>query len=287
MRPEPIANLMNELSPEERAALGDLAPLAERLDGYIAPEPSPADTARLLQRLRPMVAARAEILLPEPEPASAGARYFLRLAWSQTTLMEPAFWWASGLIFLLGIIMGLLDRAGSAAVLYALAAPVLAAAGVAYAFRPSAGSLLELERSMPIQPLELIYSRLGLVASFNLAVTLGALLVLWVQEPQTVLWRLVATWLGPLLAMTGIALYATVRWGTIAGAAAPLALWLALLGPLFRFDFRQVSTPWWELIPTLAQSNLALGLSLALLGVGLLFIRLAGRHAQREGSAWS
>lgn len=288
--------LVDGLSPDEQAELGNLEPMAAQLAGYVAPQPSPAETARLLAHLRPLVAARAaaeerlddpEEFLPEGE-APTGPRFWLRLAWSQTALIEPAFWWASGAVLLLGLFLGALD--GAAATLFALFGPVLAAGAVAYAFRPATRSLGELERACPIQPLELVYARLSLVLSFNLLVVLASLGSVWMQEPRAVLWRLVIAWLGPLMALAGVALYTTVRWGAIAGAAVPLTLWAGLVMGGLQWAAWQTGLSTRLLLdqvgPFVAQSNGVLLASALALAAGLTLFRQAGRRAL-EGSSWS
>ncbi|MFZ5814301.1 MAG: hypothetical protein ACOY93_03245 [Bacillota bacterium] len=297
MTDERTRSLAAELSPEEQRELGDLTGVGRSLAGYVAPEPSAAETARLLAHLRPLVAARAAVggsveaeeHLPEPPP-DEGALHWLRLTWSQTTVLEPAFWWASSLLLGLGLLLGVLDRQGILASLFALSSPVLAAGAVAYAFRPATRSLWELERTAPVQPLELIYSRLGLVVGLNLVVVLGALGVVWLQEPRMVLWRLVIAWLGPLLGLAGIALYTTVRWGAIAGAGVPLLLWAGLLLGGLEWLSRRTGETVQELLqrllPSLSASDLSLALSAAALLLGLALIRQAGRLAMEQG-AWN
>jgi hypothetical protein len=315
MRRQPDADLAAELSPEQQSDLGDLSGVQESLARYVVPRPSPEETGALLARLRPLVAARAagadaraaqvhttvRTPAPAPEPdfledaplpaAQRGVRGWLDLARSQTSLLESSFWWASGLVFTVGLLAGLTQAGRPYSLILAFLSPVLAAAGVAYAFRPSLRSLGEMERACPINPLELVYARLGLVLAFNLVLSLALLTMLAATEPGLVLWRLVAAWLGPMLALAGVALYTTVRWGAVAGAASPLTLWAALLLGLWQAAGRE--TPdlpnllQERLVPVIGHSNAMLAASLAALALGLLLLRHAGRRALGDDAAWN
>ena len=88
----------NDLTPEQRAELGDLQPVYERLAAYDAPEP---DHDRLLATLKPLLAPP-----PVVKPGRFGWHDWLRLAWAQTALLEMPFWGASVLLTLLGLALG-------------------------------------------------------------------------------------------------------------------------------------------------------------------------------------
>lgn len=260
--------------------------------GYVAPRPGEEETARLLTRLRPLVAARAGANPSPAGAADAGVRHWLRLAWSQTRFLEAPFWWAGGLVIGLGILVTLVARGGTGPALFVLVSPVLAAAGVAYAFRPAARSLWEIEKASPVRPLELLYARLGIVLAFNLVLSLLLLAVVAAQEPRAVLWRLVFAWLGPMLVLAGSALYSSVRWGAIAGAGVPAILWAGLLTLGSRSvgqgggGLLPAPTLDW-LLPVISQSNSVAGLSLMLAVLGLALMRQGGRLVLGEGSSWN
>ncbi|MCL5676292.1 MAG: hypothetical protein M1602_00090 [Firmicutes bacterium] len=138
-----------------------------------------------------------------------------------------------------------------------------------------------------------MYARLGLVLAFNLALSLGVLDVIWLQEPRIVLWRLVVLWLGPMLGLAGVALYTAVRWGAIAGTAVPMVLWTATLYGVVTWsaarsldtsNFAQLAD---SLMPVISQSNGLLAGALAALVAGLLLLRQGGRLAMGAGTAWS
>src|ERR687894_312340 len=158
MKRQHEANIARDLPAARQAELGDLEPLLARLAADVAPEPRPDETARLLDHLRPLVAAR-----------------------------------------------------------------------VAYVFRPATRTIWEWERCCPVRPLELLYVRLGLIVASNIAVAGLILSVVSAETPGLLLWRLILAWLGPLLGLAGLALYISVRWGSLAGVAAPLTIWAALI----------------------------------------------------------
>lgn len=288
--PRRSADLTDGLAPGERAELGDLGRVAARLAGYVAPRPAPEETEALLAALRPLVAERAPWPTRTPAPALAGLRHLLSLAWSQTTLLEPAFWWSSGLLLLLGLVVVLLDPQGPLPVAFLLASPVLGAGAVAYAFRSSVRSAWELELASPIRPLELLYARLGLVMIFSLVSSLALLGVLWAQEPRLVLWRLVLAWFGPMLCLAGVALYSTVRWGSIAGAAVPAGLWAALVITGLQTAGRPGQSPLLvlaQMLPLASQSGAVLLGSGVAAALGLLLLRQAGRLTVGDAASWN
>jgi hypothetical protein len=221
-----VERLTTELDSTQREALGDLDELVDLLAAYDAPpDPGPQEHVRLLAAL--------DCHLPAPYLREAEPRWNLRawleLAWSQARLLSAPFWWASGLVLLLGLATALLEGEGLLVLTFLFLTPVLAAAGVAYAFRPETRTLWELERLTAVNPLELLYVRLLLILACDTLLSLLLLGVAWLQVPQVVLWRLLLAWLGPMLALAGTALYATVRGGPTLGAVVPLGLWGAFL----------------------------------------------------------
>ncbi|MFP4345974.1 MAG: hypothetical protein ACLFU8_14860 [Anaerolineales bacterium] len=256
-----VERLTAGLDEEELESLGDLEDLTRLLAGYDLPpeyEPGPREHARLLAALEPHLPA------PSPVEERRGLRAWLNLVDSQAALLQPPFWWAGGLVLVLGLIVALLEGDGLLSLTFVLLTPVLAAAGVAYAFRPETCTLWELERLTPINPLELLYARLTLVLAFNALLSLVLLGVIWLRVPQVMLWRLLLAWLGPMLALTGLALYATVRWGPTVGAVLPLGLWGAF-----------VLVGWWRAVERGIYLEGALSWLLALINASSLFPAVA------------
>ncbi|MCU0493185.1 MAG: hypothetical protein MUD01_16490 [Chloroflexaceae bacterium] len=277
MQNQHLPPLGAELSPEERAELGSLEPLVARLAASESAPPSATDTARLVAQLRPLVAGRAT---PLPAPPAVGVGQWLRLARAQLWLVGHGFWWASAGVLLLGLAVGLLASGGALAVAFVLLAPLLAAGCVAYAFRPATRTMWELEQAAPVSLLELLYVRLAMVLLWNLALASLLLTLIAVQEPRLLLWRLLLLWLGPLLGLTGVALFATVRWGGLAGALLPLGLWALGMGLGWQYlaERLAVEAQFLDgLLALLLSSDTLLASALAALVAGLVLLVQSGR----------
>ncbi|MEM8531512.1 MAG: hypothetical protein AAGF95_11750 [Chloroflexota bacterium] len=271
-------DIRHELSPTAQQELGDLEPLMTWLASDTAPEPSTASTEHLLAQLQPHVATRREA----PIAPRRGVRGWIALAWSQTTIFEGGFWWASMIIVAIGLLVGVFNGGPWLALLFVLCAPVLAAFGVALAFQSSSQTLGDLERASPTHPLELLYARLSVVLTINLILALLPLAFVWAEVPSIVLWRLVVIWLGPMCALAGVALYTSMRWGAIPGMTIPLGLWggMVLLGGAWldeRTDLlRQSSAE--VIIIYVSNSNVMVVTALVALVVGLTLIHWSGHH---------
>jgi hypothetical protein len=269
-------DLWEGLDADQQAELGDLHELEAQFNSYDIPEP---DSAALLKRLKPMIAQ------PVPQ-RQIGIHYWLWLARSQLSLVDRNFWWSSTLLVVLGVILCAASN-GAAAILYALLSPMLAVGGVAYIFRPTARSLREMEMLSAVRPLEMLYARLVLLFAYNGLLILLFLLVAWSQGMQIVIGRLLLIWFGPMIGLTGLALYSTIRWNTLTGIIAPLIVWAGLifLGwhevvPDFAFN-----PLWTDLLQVVQQSNvLVTGALIALVG-GVVLMGMAGGMIERKWSA--
>ncbi len=273
------------LTDEQKHELGDLSAIGEAMARYVAPEPSAADTARLIGRLRPLT----EQAVPEPLPLPPARVGWLRLVAAQVAVLEPGFLWATALLLGLGVTVAFGVK-GSLLVPFLLASPVFAAAGVAYLFRPQARSLWELELASPAHPLELLYARLGLVSAANLALVLVLLAGLWLQEPRLVLWRLAVTWLGPMVGLSGLALYGSVRFGAVPGVILPMGLWACLVTFFSQIAARQSISLLERLdvaLPAASESNTVLFVSAAALLLGVWLLRKGSRIAVGGILPWS
>lgn len=220
----------HDLSPDEREALGDVQPLVQHLAQYEVPEP---DSARLLQSLTSVLKNNVEAGMSHvDEPSHRGFYDWLRLAWAQTELLEAPFWWSSLLITLLGVLLGITYGGAAATLCLILLSPLIAVTGVAYLFRPATRALWQLQQLSPLRPLEFLFARLALILTLNLTLAAALLCVVWIQGVQIVLWRLLLIWFGPMIGLTGIALFCSVRWNTLSGVIAPMIAWglLVLVG---------------------------------------------------------
>lgn len=275
--------LLEGLDENQRQALGDLSRLAHFLESDVIPDPGKEEHTRLLAALEPFVPVSA---VPQPRTL----RNWLRLAVGQFFLFESAFWMAGILILLIGLFLTANDGRELLPLAFVLLAPLLAAAGVAYAFQPETRTLGELERLTATSSFELLFLRLVLVLAFNLLISLLLLLLIYLEGPQVALWRLALVWLGPMLLLTGLALYTTIRWGSLVGIILPLGLWgcISLLGwreALLRAVAGMTPAAW--LLTEIGRSDLVLMGSILACLAGLGLLLLAGRTVASRGKSWT
>lgn len=279
-----IDRLTDGLDETHRQALGDLSALAYLLESDVMPDPGQEDVARLLEALNPYLPVPNA---PRPRPPSI----WLHLIRSQFVLFESSFWLSGALVLLLGLFITTIDGQELLPLAFVLLSPLLSAAGVAYAFRPETRTLGELERLTATTTAELLYARLALVLAFNLLIALLLLFLIWLEGPQVLLWRLVLAWLGPMLALTGLALFTTVRWGSLVSSLLPFGLWgsMVLLGwreALLHHIASGMTATSWLLIEISRSTPVLIGSMLACLaGIGLLI--LSGRAASSERQSWN
>ena len=246
--------LQSELDPEQLDALGDLSGLEAQLNTYSAPEP---DTAALLARL---MAPKA------PASLIIDWRGWLRLVQTQTLLLNVRFWIATLCIIGLGILL-ITAYGGAMLTIYALSSPVLAVAVSAYLFRAETPTLREFEMLGSYGAFEMLYIRVLLVLAYTFCITLLLLFAASTQGVNVILWRLLVIWLGPMVGLTGLALYATVRWNSFTGVALPIGTWamMLVLGWREAIPDSMINAPVWQIMAeAVSQSN------------GLLFGALAG-----------
>lgn len=292
--------LIETLRDEQRDELGEVDSLAQMLDAYDVPEPDTAQLLAALHAQRETLDERQSADMPDavevarwqPQPTQ-GMRYWLRVARSQTTFLEPAWWLTSGMVLLLGMSIILWQGSEAALWLVTMAAPLMTALSTAYFFRPTTQTMLELERISPLNITELVYARLVLVLGLHVILVCGLLSILWSGDRTvpTTLWRLLIIWLGPMLGLSGVALYASIRWNALVGALLPLACWgsWVLLSwqaiaadaavPIHAADFNQY------LLLAINQSDEWLGVSLLALLGGIIIIWDSGRVVQRQSAA--
>lgn len=277
-----MRHITNDLSAEQRQALGDFDATAAQLAADAVPQPTPEQTLKLIEQLRPLAPAQAT-LRSDRSPPALNLNTWLWLARSQALLLDAGFWWACAGVMLLGLLVGALGGGGTLALGFVLLAPLLAAVCVIYAFWPATHTLWELERASPTQPLQLLYARLGLVLVCNSVLAGVLLLMIEMHEPRLTLWRLLLLWLGPMLLLVGAALYTSVRWGNLAGIAAPLCIWAGSVTVGWQALVRPRMAETDELLtwalPLLNTSNALLYGSLVALAGGMLLLLQSGRAA--------
>lgn len=266
-------NLTSGLDPEQQTELGDLRQLEAALQTYEPPEP---DTERLLVGLQPLMPQPGT---SQPDPALKDWRYRLRLAHMQLSLVDGTFWWVSVLLLGLGILL-LIASGGIIAGFFALISPLLAVAGTAYVFRPETRSLREFELLSAVKPLELLYTRLLLILVYNTGLALTLILLAWSQDTQLVLWRLLLIWFGPMVGLTGLALYALLRWNLLVGVMLPMSSWILLLFVGWRdtvLQTRNLAISVEVLSQVVTQSDTFMLASILALVAGIILVWQSGR----------
>ena len=151
---------------------------------------------------------------------------------SQTRLVHPATWLASGLVIALGALVTLLlyQPAQTGAELpLVIVAPLVAACGVAFLYGLEADPALELQLATPVSPRLILLARLALLFGFNLAITLACSVLLTVTRAQISLIPLVAAWLAPMTFLSALAfLLSVIFFDSLASVVVCLLLWIAV-----------------------------------------------------------
>jgi hypothetical protein len=262
--PEQLIDALREqgATPAESA---DLLPAVQRLSEWRAPEPVPADTQRLLARLRTELTAPSPVRQAIRENRDHRISFLLTAARAQVSLFGLRFWLLSAFITAIGAAVVLSKVVPDQLVVLRASGPLLAYLGTIVAFRGRGSRVLELELACLPSPLQLAVARLVIVLGYDVALGLVLSLVLWASGTGQVL-VLTLSWLMPLFLVAGLALLLSLRLPLEAAASLAYASWLAILA----------------LITTSNLETFLLGPQLSLLGcVGsaLLIIALLRLHA--------
>ncbi len=244
------------------------------------PNPSPLVWQRALARINALPAARSytqrSIILADGWQTHPLGGLLLLLR-RQLRLIGPGIWAASLVVLLLGMILTYLFPydGGPSSGLLALAAPIVAAAGIALIYGPENDPASELEYATPTATGLILLARLVLVYSYNLALALATSVILWLLPGSGALWPLILSWLAPMFFLSALALALSVIWNSQASIIVAFSLW-----GLHVFDVLNRSMPpFWGLSGGL-WSNQTLLVCLALVCLALAFWRVF-RQEQR------
>jgi hypothetical protein len=226
-RPEPLAELLREqgASPEECA---DLLPAVHRLSEWQAPQPSPADTRRLLARLTAELPTFSPVRLAIRAHRQHRVSLLLATARAQVSLFGLDFWLVSALVTLLGAVVVLSNALPNQELVLRASGPLLAYLGTIVAFRGREARVLELELVCLPSPLHLALARLVIVLGYDVGLGFVLSMVLWAGGSGQVL-ALALSWLMPLLLVAGLALLLSLRLSVQAAASLAYCGWLAFL----------------------------------------------------------
>ncbi|MGI6358823.1 MAG: hypothetical protein ACOX2K_09060 [Bacillota bacterium] len=264
----------------DAAEMDSLLETLKVLSQYTAPEPDRGSTARLISSLRGQLPA-----MPATEPRfrqqmeqghPAWHLRLLQLLRPQVSVLGKPFWLASLLICGLGLLLiNSISAQGMIPLL--MAAPLLAAGSIAFAFRHQDQRVLELETSAALPMQQLVLARLAIVLFVN-CLSLSVLsLVAARLLPSLSLGSLLLCWLAPLLLWSGITLDVCLRYGQLAGLAAGCGSWALQL-------FLRYLHPELDLLK-LAQEPGEVMLRLGVLLAAAVLLALTVRRAGK-GDAW-
>lgn len=259
-------------APEE---IDDLMPALLRLSEWQAPQPSLADTRRLLSRLAtalPVISPVRQAIREYRQGQRSSLSWLLATARAQVSLFGLSFWLVSALVTLLGAVVVLSGVPLVGDRIFSLRAlgPLLAYLGTISAFRGISLRVLEFELVCLPTPWQLALARLVIVLGYDAGLGLLLGLILWAGGAGSFL-ALTLSWLMPLLLVAGLALLLSLRLSLPAAAGLAYAGWLALLA----FD----ATASLHALPLTPLSEaLPGGIGLALLAIALLRLRATLSH---------
>src|SRR5512134_3484944 len=191
-----------DLAAEAEARL----PILRRITALPAPEPSAADTARLLAALLPELGSP-----PVPALTSRLANSWpLLLLHAQLRLIHHELWFASALVLAIGTFVTLAMQGAQQSpetLALVFVAPIVSAVGVAFLYGPGVDPALELELATPVSARVLLLARLALVFGFNLATSLLASLVVSFFISPIPVTALILAWLAPMAFLSALAFF--------------------------------------------------------------------------------
>lgn len=171
-------------------------------------------------------------------------RHLAALVLAEARLIRLAVPIASALVMALGVVLVLLqaatsgataedavtaafDAGGSAGLVLALIAPIIAAAGVAGTYRSRHDPVAELVAATPASSRLLLLVRITLVFGYDLALAVAASVVLTATDAAgtTSLNALVAAWLGPMALLSSVSLLIAVQFGPDVALGVAAGLW--------------------------------------------------------------
>lgn len=217
--------------------------------------------------------ALAEIGAGTPEPAlPLASRLSLagQLLWGQMPLVRSQIWVASLLTMAVGLLVALTASGPAGAGLtLAFFAPVVAAVGVASLYGPENDPSLEISLSTPTSPRLVLLARLTLVYAYDLALALGATVVVAATlGGPGLLWPLVGLWIGPMLFLSALALFLSLVLGPTPAVFITMSLWGTRLLAEYDDEWRLMGT---EFLNLFWQTNaILLPLAVVLIFLSLL-----------------
>lgn len=221
----------------------DLAAWQVIADAVVPGAPTP-DAARAVRAALARSALEEPIGLPGDGHPTRRLRLLAALVVAEARLIRLAVPIASALVMALGVAIVLVqaatggdlrgatasataDAGGSANLVLALIAPIVAAAGVAGTYRSAHDPAAELIAATPTSDRLLLLVRLTLVFGYNLVLAVAASAALATADTAgpASLNALVGAWLGPMALLSSLSLLIAVRFGPDTALGAAVGLW--------------------------------------------------------------
>ncbi len=195
------------------------------------PDPSPLVLPQALARINALSSASAQNG-HSPLTLADGWRVkplfgLLLLVRRQLQLIGHGIWAASLVVLVTGMILTYLFpyAGGPSTYVLALAAPIVAAAGIALIYGPENDPATELECAAPVSPALILLARLALVYGYDLALALATSIALWLLLGDVALWPLVLSWLAPMLFLSALALALSVILNSQTAIIVAFSIW--------------------------------------------------------------
>jgi hypothetical protein len=267
---------------DEQNELGNLDELAGQLSAWQIPEPTDGERRAFTERLAAQLSPRIQV--------RSGWRAWKDLMLAQIKLFAPEFWYACAGMLVFTLIGGLVIGKGALSLFTVIVSPLVATAGVLYAFRSDSISLTRLEMASPIGPLTLFFCRSGLILAVNLAAIPLLLVPGQLLFPELVFWRVILIWLGALIGIYGLAIYTSIRWNGILKIVLPLGVWGILVAgvwqqAIYAAGENGVAFNW--LVSAISTSNFVLAGAVIAFLVGCVLFFQAVYWVERNQRQWA
>lgn len=192
-----------------------------------------------------------------PLPAALGAQ--AAWAWAltrmQAKLLPRGIWIISPAAMLLAVATALAWHGHTyPPLVLAFFVTTATAGGAALLYGPEGDPSLEVALATPTRPRVVLLSRFVLALCYNVALAVGATLLLSAVRSGGFA-QLASSWLGPTLLLSGLSLLLSVRRDSMAGIAAVAGLWCLRLILLLALPPAQTGASLWSLLGAIWQTT--------------------------------
>lgn len=214
----------------------DIDLLNKALQKEAVPVPNLAETEQLHRTLATSLALRSSRFriqvknergrMNQRWPNSIRKLYHvLGLVRPQIQLLGWPFWLSSTVVLSMGLLV-LPSNTHQSMIPLLVLAPLLAVLSVAYAFRSYSYGVIEWEKSCPISPTQLVLGRLSIIVFYDMLLSSLVSFSLYNRGISASLGILILAWLAPLLALAGLTLILSLRFGQVVATCVGTLAWL-------------------------------------------------------------